>query len=144
MKDNKNKKKIKTPRKKDSPDYLNNKEMLKEVIKCQKEKKISDKLAKMFMLLTLHYSSKPWFSGWSYKNDLKANGNLACVIAFPKFNKDKSSNPFAYFTQCIHHSYIQMVSNEYKHQKIRDKLLVEAKMLPSFNFQDNENIEIDN
>lgn len=123
-----------TTRKEKNQDYLSNKEMFAEVIDCQEKGRISDRLGKMFLLLANKYSSKPNFSGYSYRDEMVSTGIVACCAAVNKFNPEKSQNPFAYFTQCIHTAFVQILNKERKHQEIRDKLLVEEDMNPSFGY----------
>lgn len=117
--------------------YMSNKEMLEEVIKCQQEDKISNKLGAMFHLLASRYSTKPWFAGYSYREDMIAAGVLACCVAYKKFNIEKSQNPFAFFTVIVHRAFFQVMYKELKMQNIRDELLSEANMNPSFNYSEN-------
>lgn len=124
--------------KKKHKDYLSNKEMYTEIMQCQEQGEISDKLGRMFMLLSKHYATKPNFSGYTYVDEMVASGIAACCIAFNKFDGEKSQNPFAYFTQCIHHSFLQVLNKERNHQNIRDSLLVDAEMNPSLNFLERE------
>lgn len=119
---------------KKSKDYLSNKEMYQEVIECQKEGKMSDKLGKMFILLAERYSTKPNFSGYSYRDEMVSNAILACCQAFMKFNPDKGSNTFAYFTSVIHNAFIQILNKERRNQEIRDECLIEMDRDPSSSY----------
>jgi len=115
-------------------DYISNKQMYQEIIDCQKAGVISDKLARMFMLIAKRYATKPNFSGYTYKDEMISSGITSCVAAFPKFNGEKSENPFAYFTMVIHHAFIQILNKERKHHDIRDKLLIDQQLDPSFGY----------
>jgi len=125
--------------KKKHKDYLSNKEMFAEIIKCQGEGIISDKLGKMFVLLCKHYATKPNFSGYTYVDEMVASGITSCCVAFNKFDGEKSKNPFAYFTMVVHHSFLQILNKEKNHQNIRDSLLLEAELNPSQGYIDREN-----
>lgn len=114
--------------------YLSNKEMYNEVIKCQNDNQISEKLGKMFMILSKRISSKPNFSSYSYKDEMISNSLVACCAALHKFDSNKSENPFSYFTTIIHTSFIQVLNKEKKQQEIRDELLLEENLNPSFGY----------
>lgn len=132
--------------KKKSKDYLSNKEMFKELVECQERGIISDKLGKMFILLATHYATKPKFSGYSYRDEFVDSGITACCVAFMKFNPERSVNTFAYFTTCIHNSFLQILNKEKTQREIRDKLLLDAEMTPSFGYSENhkdDNEEVD-
>lgn len=123
-------------RKKKDKDYLSNKEMYQEIIECQDRGAISDKLGRMFMLLSRKYATKPNFSGYSYKDELISAGITSCVAAFMKFKREKTQNPFSYFTQCIHTAFLQILNKEKRHQEIRDALLVQNDMTPSNSYME--------
>jgi len=122
--------------KKKEEGYLSNKEMFAELIICQKQNKVSDKLGKMFMILATRYATKPNFSGYSYKIEMINSGIVACVAALHKFDSGKSENPFAYFTSINHNAFIQILNKEKRQQEIRDQLLVDNSYNPSLNFQE--------
>ena len=125
-----------TKTKKKEEGYLSNKEMLAELIACQERNLVSDKLGRMFMILANRYATKPNFSGYSYKDEMISNGVVACVAALRKFDPMKSSNPFAYYTSCIHNCFIQILNKEKRQQEIRDKLLIENNMNPSHGYME--------
>ena len=114
--------------------YLSNKEMFEELIICQKRNAVSDKLGRMFMILATRYSTKPCFSGYSYRLELVNSGIVACVAALHKFDSAKSENPFAYFTSINHNAFIQILNKEKRQQEIRDRLLLDNSYNPSFNY----------
>jgi len=116
--------------------YLSNKEMFAELIICQKQNRVSDKLGRMFMILATRYASKPNFSGYSYKSEMINSGIVACVGALHKFDSAKSENPFAYYTSVIHNSFIQILNKEKRQQEIRDRLLIDNLYNPSYTFTD--------
>ena len=114
--------------------YLTNKEFLEEIIECQTKNKMSGKLGEMFLILTKKISTKHNFSGYSYLDEMVSSGLLACCSAFNKFNKEKSNNPFAYFSQIIWTAFLQVLNKEKRHQEIRDEILVKHNMVPSYSY----------
>ena len=121
--------------------YLSNKEMFEELIICQKKNVVSDKLGRMFMILATRYSTKPCFSGYSYRLELVNSGIVACVAALHKFDPAKSENPFAYFTSINHNAFIQILNKEKRQQEIRDRLLLDNSYNPSFNYTEKHGSE---
>ena len=122
--------------KKGSGNYLNNKSLLAEVIACKaNDNHMSNKLATMLQLLCARFGSKPNYVNYTYNEDMQAYAMLMLVRTWFKFNPEKSSNPFAFFTQCIHHSFIQFLNSEKKQRDIRDQALVEQGLDPSFSYQ---------
>lgn len=116
--------------------YITNSALLPEVLESKKNGKMTDALAEMLMKLTRKYANRPCFINYSYRDDMisEALTNL-CQNAL-KFNPEKSSNPFAYYTTCINSSFLQYLNFEKKHRKIRDELLIEVGENPSFGFQE--------
>lgn len=116
--------------------YLKNADLLAEVIKCKEAGKVSNKLATMLYMLTSRYATKPNFSGYTYIDDMVAEALADLCKNALKFKPERSSNPFAFYTQCIHNSFLGYLNSEKKHRRIRDAMLVEIGENPSFNFQE--------
>lgn len=123
---------------KKSKDYLSNKEMFAEVMQCQETGLVSNKLGKMYMLMATRYATKPNFSGYTYKDEMINAGVVSCCAALNSFNSEKSVNTFAYFTAVIHNSFLQVLNKERKQQNIKNQLLLDAELTPSFNFIERE------
>lgn len=115
--------------------YLNNKDMLAQVILSKQQGRMTNELAKMFQLLCARYAKKGNYAGYSYNSDMQAYAIMVLCRTWASFNPEKSNNPFAYYTQCIKNNFSQYLKEEKGHQKTRDKLLVANGMNPSLNFQ---------
>ena len=124
------------PKRKKKKKYLNNADLLAEVIKSQEQGKMNDKLAHMLQMLCDGFARKPSYVNYTYLDDMKAYAMLMLVKTWHKFNPEKSKNPFSFYTQCIYHSFIQFLHSERKQRDIRDVMLVENGMNPSFTFED--------
>jgi hypothetical protein len=116
--------------------YLTNSQLLPEVVASKAACKMSPKLAGMLMLLTRRIASRPSFSGYTFKEDMIAEALADLCKNALKFNPERSDNPFAFYTSCIHNSFLGFLNVEKKHRRIRDQLLVDIGENPSFNFQD--------
>lgn len=116
--------------------YLTNSRLLPEVLVSIEKGKISNELAKMLMMLTRKYAQKYCFANYTFKEDMisEALANL-CQNAL-KFNPEKSKNPFAFYTTCIHNTFLQFLNIEKRHRKIRDQLLIDMGENPSYNFSE--------
>lgn len=124
-----------TPSKKKKVNYLNNKDMLAEVVKSKEQGKMTNKLAHMLQTLAARYGRKGNYSNYTYNDDMQAYAMYMLVKTWDKFNPEKSSNPFAFFTQCIKHSFIQYLNQEKRQRDIRDSMLVEHGLTPSYTYQ---------
>jgi hypothetical protein len=121
--------------------YVRNADLLPAVIEAKELGVVTDKLIKMIWLIAERYSRKANFIGYSFREDMVsiAVENL-CKNAL-KFNHEKYSNPFAFYTTAIHNSFLQFMADEKKHRNIRDALLIDAGANPSFNFMQGEKDE---
>lgn len=121
--------------KKKKTNYLNNKDLLAEVIKSKEQDQMTDKLAHMLQMLCKRYASRAQFANYTYNEDMQAYAMMGLVKTWRAFNPEKSNNPFAFFTQCIKNSFIQMLNQEKKQRTIRDELLVDQGLNPSYTYQ---------
>ena len=117
-----------------SEHYVNNKEFLaaiveyKYLIKLAEEKGNSKPvipryLGECFMKIARHLSYKPNFVNYMFKEDMISDGIENCVQYINNFNPEKSSNPFAYFTQIIHYAFLRRIQKEKKQLEIRQKII---------------------
>jgi DNA-directed RNA polymerase specialized sigma24 family protein len=118
--------------------YLNNKELLAEVKKSKKKGQMSDALAKMLQLLCSKYAKKGNFVNYSYNEDMQAYAMMMLVRTWNSFNPEKSNNPFAFFTQCVKNSFIQYLNHEQRQRDVRDLLLIDSGLNPSYGYDDND------
>lgn len=125
---------VEKPKKK-PVNYLNNKDLLTEVVLSKEQGKMTDKLAKMLMLLTARYGTKGNVASYTYNEDMQSYALMMLCRTWKSFNVEKSNNPFAFFTQCVKNSFIQYLNAEKKHRDIRDQMLVDNGMSPSLRFQ---------
>lgn len=115
--------------------YLNNKDLLAEVIASKEKGQMTDKLARMLMMLCARYGKRGNFSGYTYNEDMQAYAMLMLVRTWNSFDPAKSNNPFAFFTQCVKNSFIQYLNGEKRHRTIRDEIMVEHGLNPSYTYQ---------
>ena len=73
------------------------------------------------LLLAKKYSDKGSFAGYSWKDDMICEAVLTCLRYMHNFDitVDKP-NPFAYFSRIIHNSFLNYISKQKKHSKIKD------------------------
>lgn len=96
-----------------------------------------------------------YVTGNSYNEDMQAYALMMLVRTWNSFNPEKSNNPFAFFTQCIKNSFIQYLNQEKRQRDVRDVMLIDQGMNPSYGFgdgtsqsgvafEDEQNLDIDN
>ena len=102
---------------------------------CQTHGAMTDKLARMFMLLVERYSQRSNWRGYTYVDEMKGQSLLQLSAMGLQFNEAKSNNPFAYYTQALTHSFTRVLNTEKKNQNIRDEILIDKGLTPSFSKQ---------
>lgn len=66
---------------------------------------------------------KPNFINYTYRDDMIADGLENAIMCVNNFDPEKSSNPFAYFTQVIWFAFIRRIHKEKKQTYIRHKVM---------------------
>lgn len=115
--------------------YLNNKDLLAEVQKSKDQGEMTNELARMLQTLCIRYSKKSSFANYTYNEDMQSYAMFMLIKTWDKFDPEKSQNPFAFFTQCVKNSFIQYLNSEKRQRDIRDSLLVDKGMDPSYTYQ---------
>lgn len=112
--------------------YVNNKDLLDSLIEYQKKCKeaedsgdepprVPNYVGECIYQIATRLATKPNFSGYSYKEDMISDGIENCLQYIHNFDPDKSSNPFAYFTQIIWYAFLRRIQKEKKQMYIRFK-----------------------
>jgi DNA-directed RNA polymerase specialized sigma subunit len=118
--------------------YLTNKVLLPAIIDAKEKNIMTNELANMLQLLCSKYASKGNFVNYTYNDDMQGYAMMMLVRTWKSFDINKSNNPFAFFTQCIKNSFKQYLNLEKRQRTIRDLLLVDQGLNPSYGFQDND------
>jgi len=122
------------PKKKRKANYLNNADLLAETIQSLEQDKMTEKLAHMLVTLVARYGKKANFANYTYNEDMQGYAIMGLVKTWKSFNPEKSKNPFAFYTQCVKNSFIQFLNQERKQRNIRDEILVNQGLTPSFTY----------
>ena len=114
--------------------YVNNRDFL-EAIVAYKGKvaraKLGDKdkprvpnyIGDCFLKIATHLSYKPNFVNYMFREDMICDGIENCLQYIDNFNPEKSSNPFAYFTQIIYYAFLRRIQKEKRQLEIKSKIL---------------------
>jgi len=117
-----------------SEHYVNNKEFLIAIVeykamvrraaeKGEPKPRITNYLGECFLKIATHLSYKPNFVNYMFKDDMICDGIENCVQYINNFDPEKSSNPFAYFTQIIHYAFLRRIQKEKKQLEIKSKII---------------------
>ena len=121
-------------KRKRSEHYVNNKEFLEAIVKYKNDvaeaaekgepkPRITNYLGECFLKIATHLSYKPNFVNYMFREDMICDGIENCVQYIHNFNPEKSSNPFAYFTQIIHYAFLRRIQKEKKQLEIKTKII---------------------
>lgn len=96
---------------------------------------ITDKLARMYIMLCEKYAMKFNWRGYTYNDEMRQSAILQLTYVGLRFNEAKSANPFAYYTAAITNSFCRVLNSEKRSQNIRDDILEMHGLNPSFTRQ---------
>ena len=121
-------------RRKNTEYYVNNKELL-EAMTSYKERviyakehgkpkpRVSNYVGDCFLKIATHLSYKPNFVNYPFREDMICDGIENCLQYIDNFDPEKSSNPFAYFTQIIYYAFLRRIQKEKKQLEIKQKII---------------------
>jgi len=99
--------------------------------------KMTDKLAHMFIKLCERYATRSNWRGYTYNEEMRGQALLQLSQIGLQFDESKSQNPFAYYTATITNSFTRVLNIEKKNQNIRDDILEQNGLNPSWTRQFN-------
>lgn len=113
--------------------YVNNPEFLQAIIDYKKlcdeadqaetpHPRIPNYIGECIYQIATRLATKPNFSGYTYKDEMISDGLENAIQALGNFNPEKSSNPFAYFTQIIWYAFLRRIDKEKKQLYIKHKV----------------------
>ena len=114
--------------------YINNAEFLTSIVqyknRCQEAEESGDHqppipnyIGECIYKIATRLATKPNFSGYSYKEEMISDGLENAIQALGNFDPEKSSNPFAYFTQIIWYAFLRRIDKEKKQLYIKHKVV---------------------
>lgn len=116
--------------KKVTRNYVNNKDLLAAMIGYRSalqenpNAKVPEYVGECILLIATNLADKYNFANYSYKDEMISDGIENCLMYGVKsFDSEKTSNPFAYFTQIIYLAFIRRIQKEKKQQYIKYKNL---------------------
>jgi hypothetical protein len=116
----------------DTPHYVSNKEFTEAMTAWCLENKnadgtkkprkdwtlMPDFIAICFMKIIEHYALKGNWRNYSYIDEMKSEARLNCIKYAHNFDTERG-NAFAYFTQYVHNSFLQILAVEKKQAVVK-------------------------
>jgi len=105
--------------------------------------KMTNRLAKMFMMLVEKYGHRGNWRNYTYLDEMKGQALLQLSQVGLQFDESRSDspNPFSYFTTVLKSSFIRNLNLEKRNQDIRDDLLIMSGAMPSYTRQTENDIQ---
>lgn len=112
--------------------YVDNKRLYAEMvihIAAYKEAKeagiptprVSEYIGKCVWLIANNLSTQRNFIGYTYREEMIGDAIENCLRYLHNFDPEKSSNPFAYFTQIMYYAFIRRIDKEKRQTYIKYK-----------------------
>lgn len=112
--------------------YVDNKTFLKALIEYRaqvaeaKDKeveipRIPEYIGTCLYQIATRLSTKPNFVNYTYRDEMISDGIENCINYLLNFDPEKSSNPFAYFTQIIYYAFLRRIEKEKRQVYIKHK-----------------------
>ena len=102
----------------------------KDRIRAEKAKKpvppIPNYIGECLLQIANRLSYKPNFANYMFREEMVGDGIENCINYLNNFNPDKSSNPFAYFTQIIYYAFLRRIEREKRQLYIKHKALEQS------------------
>jgi len=102
---------------------------------CRDHGTMTNKLAHMFIKLCERYATRSNWRGYTYNEEMRGQALLQLSQIGLQFDESKSQNPFAYYTAAITNSFTRVLNIEKKMQNIRDDILEQNGLNPSYTRQ---------
>ena len=120
--------------------YVNNAKFLEEIKeyrnkylitkdKGEESPLLPDYIGECFMLIAERLSHRPNFMNYAFREDMISDGIENCLQYVNNFDPEKSSNPFAYFTQIIYYAFLRRIQKEKKQLYIKYKTIDKNRFL---------------
>lgn len=126
--------------------YVDPKEFDEEIMKYYKSANMSDNLAMMISKISNKLSYAPNFINYSYREEMVGDGIIRMMKALiaKKYNRDKGTNPFSYFTRIAFNAFRNRIKKEKHIHETHEKYQMEFMLMSeSFNhLSKNNNINI--
>jgi hypothetical protein len=117
-------------------DYIDNKAFYEAIVERKQLLKLSEErglpkpviteyLGECILLIASKLAAKGNFNGYSFKDEMISDAIENCILYFDKFDHEKYSNPFAYFTQIVYFAYLRRIAKE-KHQFLLKHKIIQS------------------
>jgi hypothetical protein len=104
--------------------YVDKKELFEEILKYREQpepRRGSDKIGLAFQKIARGLGSRSNFRRYTYVDEMIDDAIASMCYALPKFDPEKSQNPFGYFSRCALWAFLERIAQEKKEQYLKHK-----------------------
>ena len=102
---------------------------------CKTHGQMTENLALMFLKLCDRYATRYNWRYYTYNEEMRGAALVQLSQIGLQFDESKSSNPFSYFTATLTNSFTRILNIEKRNQDLRDDILEQHGLTPSFGRQ---------
>ena len=84
---------------------------------------VPDYIGECFLLIATNLAFRKNFINYTYRDDMVGDAIENCLQCVGNFDKEKSKNPFAYFTQVCYFAFLRRIQKEKKEALIKEKVM---------------------
>jgi len=109
--------------------YIDKEEYNRELLSFKQTEKASDRLGELFMIHVSRCASAANFKNYTFRQEMESQALFYLLKYSKSFDPEKQRkankvpDAFAYCTQIIHHTFMQVIAKERKHSIIKDRLI---------------------
>jgi len=103
--------------------------LAKEVAPPEDQPQIPEYIGECLLAIARKFSNLGSFKSYSYREELISDAVENCLLYLHNFNPEKSTNPFAYFTQITKWAFFRRIAKEKKQTYIKLKVAINQSLL---------------
>ena len=84
---------------------------------------IPEYLGNCFIMIAESLSRKPYFVGYSFREDMVSDGLMDCIKYVDKFDAERGTSAFAYFSQICYFAIVRRIKTENNQTKIKSEIV---------------------
>ena len=85
--------------------------------------RVTNYIGECFVKIANHLAYKSNFVNYTFRDEMILDGIENCLTYMDNFNPEKSSNPFAYFTQITYYAFIRRIQKEKRQMETKFKYI---------------------
>lgn len=116
--------------------YINNDSFRDDLLQYLEEKnknshqQIPDSIGQAILSIANNLAKRSNFCGYTFKEELIGDAIETCIKYLHNYDVNKSSNPFAYFTQICFYAFVRRIKKEKVQYSIKRNIIKNLELIP--------------